>query len=76
MFCKNCGKEIKDDMKFCVYCGAKLSETVQEEAAPARTQQDMAEGSCGSFRTLACGNVFCPSIGKDGQDQRGTQGRL
>lgn len=22
MFCGNCGKEIKEDMNFCVYCGA------------------------------------------------------
>lgn len=26
MFCSNCGKQVKDDMAFCPYCGAKLSE--------------------------------------------------
>lgn len=26
MFCKNCGKEIDDNSKFCQYCGAKIVE--------------------------------------------------
>lgn len=24
MFCENCGKEIKDENKFCPYCGASV----------------------------------------------------
>ncbi|VVB75064.1 zinc-ribbon domain protein [Candidatus Tiddalikarchaeum anstoanum] len=40
MFCEDCGKEIKDNAKFCKYCGAKVvveekpEEVVREEAAP------------------------------------------
>ena len=26
MFCENCGKEIKDENKFCPYCGASVYE--------------------------------------------------
>lgn len=33
MFCKNCGKEIKDDAVFCKFCGVK------QEAAPAAAQE-------------------------------------
>lgn len=34
MFCKNCGKELSDEVKFCPFCGANLSaetESPQEE---------------------------------------------
>ena len=36
MFCPNCGKEIGDDSVFCVYCGAKVteSETNQPKEGP------------------------------------------
>lgn len=27
MYCKNCGKEIADDSKFCQHCGASLTES-------------------------------------------------
>ena len=26
MFCNNCGKEIKNDIKFCPYCGSEVEE--------------------------------------------------
>ena len=29
MFCKNCGREIKEDSNFCLNCGCALSETSQ-----------------------------------------------
>ena len=28
MFCRNCGKEILDDDKFCSYCGTKVEEEI------------------------------------------------
>ena len=31
MFCRNCGKEIKEQEKFCPYCGSKVDERVNEE---------------------------------------------
>lgn len=31
MFCKNCGKEIKDGATFCTECGTKVTETVSTE---------------------------------------------
>lgn len=30
MFCTNCGRELSDGLKFCIYCGARLEETVNE----------------------------------------------
>lgn len=26
MYCKNCGRQLDDNMNFCVYCGCNLSE--------------------------------------------------
>lgn len=37
MFCRNCGKEISDDSKFCCFCGNDLKDTtevVEAEAVP------------------------------------------
>lgn len=31
MFCRNCGKEIKEQEKFCPYCGSKVEEGVNAE---------------------------------------------
>lgn len=31
MFCKNCGKEIDDNAKFCMYCGSTIHEENKEE---------------------------------------------
>ena len=31
MVCRRCGKEIEDDSKFCVYCGAKVTTISTEE---------------------------------------------
>ena len=30
MYCKECGKEIADDSKFCNHCGAKQSDSVKD----------------------------------------------
>ncbi len=32
MFCKNCGKEMKDGATFCIECGTKVNETVPTES--------------------------------------------
>lgn len=32
MFCKNCGKRLADDAKFCDGCGAQLAATVSQTA--------------------------------------------
>jgi len=32
MKCKNCGKQIEDDIEFCYYCGEPLSENDDDEA--------------------------------------------
>ena len=33
MFCEKCGKEIKDNVKFCPFCGNKVSEKVESRQA-------------------------------------------
>jgi len=33
MFCKNCGKEIKENVKFCPDCGAKVDDNTTVENA-------------------------------------------
>lgn len=41
MYCKNCGKQIPDDSKFCPNCGHKLQETkFQETNVSNRTDND------------------------------------
>jgi len=30
MFCKNCGKELPEDSKFCIYCGTKVEAQTEE----------------------------------------------
>ena len=35
MFCKNCGKELVDDAKFCAGCGANQTVTEQTPQTPA-----------------------------------------
>lgn len=34
MFCKNCGKEIEDDSKFCPNCGTALNYEVRKQESP------------------------------------------
>lgn len=39
MFCKNCGKEISEDTRFCPGCGAEQNSTSVENNAPVNVQQ-------------------------------------
>lgn len=39
MFCKNCGKEISEDTRFCPGCGAEQNSTTVENNAPLNVQQ-------------------------------------
>lgn len=39
MFCKNCGKEISEDARFCPGCGAEQNSTPAENNAPLNVQQ-------------------------------------
>ena len=38
MLCKNCGKELRDDAKFCDQCGAKVTESDSPEQTPENTE--------------------------------------
>lgn len=43
MFCNNCGKEITEDAKFCIYCGncLKSIEAKQENAKPRKNLEQL-----------------------------------
>ena len=51
MYCKNCGKEISEDSKFCQYCGANQEkESVEQKenkviTIPAKVKMDISEKS-------------------------------
>ena len=38
MQCKNCGKELKDDAKFCDQCGTKVTEADSPEQMPENSE--------------------------------------
>lgn len=40
MFCKYCGKEIKDGSQFCTFCGGKFSGKSQKEAMPSPQKKE------------------------------------
>ena len=42
MFCKNCGKELKDNDRFCRYCGAVIKPKSQVPEADQTTVQNKA----------------------------------
>ena len=54
MFCKNCGKELKDNDRFCRYCGAVIKpksqvpeadQTTDQNNAPVKAQEDNIKSS-------------------------------
>ena len=52
MFCVNCGKEIKDDAKFCEHCGAKI-----QPANPYRDAFEKAKEDAGAAAGAAAGTA-------------------
>ena len=43
MFCKNCGKEISNDSKFCQFCGTPMDATVATEQVAVSDNIDLVE---------------------------------
>ena len=41
MFCSKCGKEIKDEDKFCTYCGQKVEENTKKEKKPSSNRKKL-----------------------------------
>ncbi len=50
MFCKNCGKQIDDNAKFCIECGAKIERNNTDTAFPA--ENDLLSDSISSEESL------------------------
>jgi len=85
MFCKNCGKEIEDDSKFCRYCGAALAKSEEEAPTPEdeAVKKESAEdettdkSGCGIAAILIIAVVVVIigiSVALSGTDTKGTSG--
>ncbi len=48
MFCKKCGKEIKEGVRFCPYCGAEsgVSNEMKATEKKEKRNQNKGEGRC------------------------------
>ena len=66
MFCKNCGKEIKEGAAFCPECGAKvkLNETAQGNQADTNTPQpDMSNsGGATAVKKMSKGKIILIAV--------------
>ena len=64
MFCKNCGKQIEENTKFCVYCGAKQVDTSTSDVQNG-SLQDQNFGNVEQNLDHARTNTFyCTNCGK------------
>lgn len=63
MFCRYCGKEIRDDAFFCPACGKKLVIPAARPAAQAGNAQNDIAGQAGTDRKaeIKKGKLICPS---------------
>ncbi|MCH5351108.1 MAG: zinc ribbon domain-containing protein [Clostridiales bacterium] len=55
MFCKNCGKEIDKESKFCAYCGADVR---QKETEPSKTVSETAAAAAPADKPPKVWTVF------------------
>ena len=62
MICKKCNKEIRDNAKFCIYCGAKVVVEAPKEEAPKVETPEKICPNCG-VEYLA-ESVFCDKCGQ------------
>lgn len=62
MYCKNCGKEIRDNDKFCRYCGAVVETAGKESAADGTAEKESAAGGA---------EEKAPATGKEAKEQSG-----
>lgn len=58
MFCRNCGKELADGVKFCRYCGNPVSNPVLQNAGISAEAREGKKKSGKRKRRLAVGIVF------------------
>jgi len=59
MFCPQCGKNVGDDKKFCIYCGTSLTPTGENKSSstPARSPNIPKAGSRRSWGLVAAGII-------------------
>lgn len=67
MYCKNCGKEVEDNVKFCSYCGTSLNGKIEVPTC----MKCGAEIVPGDKFCKECGNVLYeePVVEKDGTEK-------
>jgi len=65
MFCKNCGRELPEDAKFCVQCGASMKQKAESTEKTTETDTSNAEGSqaIGEKGMVSVGD--CSAFGSD-----------
>lgn len=51
MYCKNCGKQLSDDAKFCHSCGSSVETPVTEQVAPTPTETAQPVCTCQCSQT-------------------------
>lgn len=61
MFCENCGKQIKDDARFCPFCGAPVNPD-PGAAAPAAPVRSMPATAAPAAAAAMAGGVQAPAI--------------
>ena len=79
MFCSNCGKELRNDAKFCDACGTKVfrEEISKKEEDVVEDKKPQKEGKV--FKCPACGEIIsfdtikCPTCGNDIRGRDSTQ---
>ena len=79
MFCSNCGKELRNDAKFCDGCGTKVfkEEFPKKEEDVVEDKKPQKEGKV--FKCPACGEIIsfdtikCPTCGNDIRGRDSTQ---
>lgn len=81
MYCKNCGKQIENNSRFCNYCGASQGEirAAEEEKAAGAACAEQA-GSCGESGSCA-GNgrmdgQYAGNSGEDAEPAGGGRGAI
>ena len=64
-FCVECGKELKDDEKFCPSCGTKTDEPVAEESTPITsvTVTSTTPTTSGGNNDIAIAGFICALLG-------------
>lgn len=63
MYCKNCGKQIDDDSKFCRFCGTALDANFNKETSRKTVYEGEIHKCPNCGQTLNSFTAYCPACG-------------